>query len=204
MLCMVSFYLLSDAQIKRTYTDNVYSQTTVAVKEDGASDVEVLNEAFDLDEFGMDQQIRITTEQFQALQAADQTNNASTSSEAPQQTITQAPKEAKIVAITSFPRPSNNTSVASNQRIQRPAMRGPSLRKNTSSKRTQTKKTATPTLDKPQAQPQARTVEQSRSRRTSSGLYPVKKHSLPKGKKVKLKKRKKRFKKRRFLSCYSF
>ena len=52
---------LSFAQVKRQYQDEVFSQTIVVVKDDQAQDADILNQ-FDLDDIGMDQVIRITTE----------------------------------------------------------------------------------------------------------------------------------------------
>ena len=49
------------AQVKQTYQDEVFRQTTVVIKEDEATDVDVLNQNFDLEDVGMHQQIRITT-----------------------------------------------------------------------------------------------------------------------------------------------
>ena len=52
---------LSYAQIKKTYKDKVFAQTTVVVKQDSTKDLDILNKQFDLDEIGMDQIIRIAT-----------------------------------------------------------------------------------------------------------------------------------------------
>lgn len=52
---------LSFAQVKRQYQDETFSQTTVVIKDDQATDLEVLSQ-IDLDDVGMDQVIRITTE----------------------------------------------------------------------------------------------------------------------------------------------
>ncbi len=52
---------LSFAQVKRQYQDEIFSQTTVVVKDDQAQDADILDQ-FDLDDIGMDQVIRITTD----------------------------------------------------------------------------------------------------------------------------------------------
>lgn len=61
LILLVLAVQLTFAQVKREYQDEVFSQTTVVVKHDKASDKEVLNQ-YDLDDIGMDQVIRITTE----------------------------------------------------------------------------------------------------------------------------------------------
>ncbi|MEM9823278.1 MAG: hypothetical protein AAF985_19510 [Bacteroidota bacterium] len=68
---------LTFAQVKRAYQDEVFSQTTIIVKQDQASDREVLDE-YDLDDIGMDQVIRITTEDIAAVQKPTQNANAPT------------------------------------------------------------------------------------------------------------------------------
>ena len=58
---IVATMQLTNAQVKNQYQDDVYAQTTVVVKEDSATDADILNNQFDLDEIGMGQVIRITT-----------------------------------------------------------------------------------------------------------------------------------------------
>ena len=48
-------------QIKEQYIDQADKLTTVVIKEEAASDMDILNNKFDLDEVGMHQVIRITT-----------------------------------------------------------------------------------------------------------------------------------------------
>jgi len=50
------------AQVKKQFQDDTYAQTTIVIKDDAAGDLDILNSQFDLDEIGMDQVIRITTE----------------------------------------------------------------------------------------------------------------------------------------------
>jgi hypothetical protein len=49
------------AQVKDTYQDQSNALTTIVVKEDSASDMDILQQQFDLDAIGMHQVIRITT-----------------------------------------------------------------------------------------------------------------------------------------------
>jgi len=58
---MVACLQLTNAQVKNQFQDDIYAQTTIVVKEDSASDVDILNDQFDLDEIGMGQVIKITT-----------------------------------------------------------------------------------------------------------------------------------------------
>lgn len=51
------------AQIKRQYKDDKIARQTVVVKEESSmSDIEILNSQFDLDDYAVGEQIRITTE----------------------------------------------------------------------------------------------------------------------------------------------
>ena len=49
------------SQVKKQFKDEIFAQTTVIVKEDDANDDDILN-GLDLDDIGMGEQIRITTE----------------------------------------------------------------------------------------------------------------------------------------------
>ena len=65
---------LSFAQVKRQYQDEVFGQTTVVVKQEAATDADVLNE-LDIDEIGMHQVIRITTEDNPFIAKAENADN---------------------------------------------------------------------------------------------------------------------------------
>lgn len=56
-------------QIKKEFKDPKSGKTTVVVKEDGADDYDLLNSHFNLDDYGVAEQIRITTDQVAALNA---------------------------------------------------------------------------------------------------------------------------------------
>ncbi len=60
---------LSNAQVKRQYQDEKFSETTVVVKKDGASDQEILSANFDMDYVSMGTVIRITTEADKPVQS---------------------------------------------------------------------------------------------------------------------------------------
>lgn len=53
---------VSNAQVKKTYQDTHFSQTTVVVKEEGSEDYAILDAHFDIEEYGVGQVIRIKTE----------------------------------------------------------------------------------------------------------------------------------------------
>ena len=55
-------YSIVNAQIKRQYQDAAYASTMVVVKENGQTDVDILNSQFNLNDVSMGQVIRITTE----------------------------------------------------------------------------------------------------------------------------------------------
>ena len=60
------------SQVKKQYKDEVFAQTTIVVKESktDATDQEILDAQFDIDDFGMDQVIKITTESNRVKAAA--------------------------------------------------------------------------------------------------------------------------------------
>ena len=51
------------SQVKKQYRDNVHTSTTVVIKEDGANDFDILNSQFNLDDYKVNEQIKITTDQ---------------------------------------------------------------------------------------------------------------------------------------------
>lgn len=63
VMAIIVSYQLSYAQVTRQYQDQDFSETTVVIKDDKAtSDMDVLNSYFDIDNVGVGQIIRITTE----------------------------------------------------------------------------------------------------------------------------------------------
>jgi hypothetical protein len=50
------------SQVKKQYLDNKNTKSTVIVKEDNASDMDILNSQFDINSIGLGQEIRIKTE----------------------------------------------------------------------------------------------------------------------------------------------
>jgi hypothetical protein len=51
------------SQVKKQFLDNKNAKTTIVIKEDAASDMDILNYQFDLNSIGMGQEIRIKTQQ---------------------------------------------------------------------------------------------------------------------------------------------
>ena len=95
---------LSFAQIKKTYKDKVFGQTTVVVKEDSIKDTDILNE-FDLDEIGMDQIIQISTQAEKPIP-----NNIA------EQAITTAEATVAVVPVANNPAPEKPKAIALQQR----------------------------------------------------------------------------------------
>lgn len=50
------------SQVKKSYVDSDHSETTVVVKEDNASDIDILNSQFDINSIGLGEVIMIKTE----------------------------------------------------------------------------------------------------------------------------------------------
>lgn len=64
--------LSSHAQVKRQYQDDSFAETTVVIKENTeTSDLDVLHEYFDIDEVGIGQVFRLTTEQVSSKSPQD-------------------------------------------------------------------------------------------------------------------------------------
>ncbi len=61
LMAIMLLHLSAQAQIKKQFQDSSDALTTVVIKEEHQSDLDILNEQFDLDEMGMHQVIRITT-----------------------------------------------------------------------------------------------------------------------------------------------
>ena len=53
---------LGISQVKKQYQDTVHKSTTVVIKEDGANDLDILNSQFNLDDYAVNEQIKITTD----------------------------------------------------------------------------------------------------------------------------------------------
>lgn len=63
---------LSYSQVKRQYQDDSFAETTVVIKESSeTSDLDVLNEYFDIDDVGVGQVFRLTTEQVSSKSPKD-------------------------------------------------------------------------------------------------------------------------------------
>ena len=96
---------LSFAQIKKTYKDKVFGQTTVVVKEDSIKDSDILNE-FDLDEIGMDQIIQISTQAEQPIPT-----------KIAEQTITTAEATVANIPVANNPAPEKQKAINLEQRV---------------------------------------------------------------------------------------
>jgi len=90
------------SQVKKQYKDETFAQTTIVVKESktNATDQEILDAQFDIDDFGMDQVIKITTE-------SDRKKVAATAPVRPEKatTVAEAPVQQATPAVQAAPAP---------------------------------------------------------------------------------------------------
>lgn len=66
ILTLIVFFCIDSvamSQIKKQYKDEVHKSTTIVIKEDGVNDFDILNNQFNLDDYQLNEQIRITTDQ---------------------------------------------------------------------------------------------------------------------------------------------
>lgn len=61
VLAFASIQFVQAQTVKKQFKDEIYTQTTVVIKEDGANDLDILNDQFDLDDYDLGQVIKITT-----------------------------------------------------------------------------------------------------------------------------------------------
>lgn len=180
---------ITEAQVKRQYRNTESNKTVMVIKQDGnaQSDIDILNSQFDLANVSMNDEVMITTEQFELLQqqsTAEQEVTETSTAEVPAKVIaattatpeiTETPEEAPIVEAT----PVVQTVSKSNTMAQ------------------------SSTVD---ANNRTSTASVAKSNSRASSTSSVNRSSFKKKKKskrVRLKKRKK-VRKRKFSSCYSF
>lgn len=167
------------SQVKRQYQDEAFAQTTVVVKENTthSSDLDILDDQFDIDDFGMHQVIRITTE----------TNRP----KSPEKEM-QPAQNAETAVNTTL----NTTRKASPQIIIDDSAEAPKwVVRNKKTKRAVVKKAASPQIQSESSNTSS-SITSARNFRSSTP-------SKTKLKKKKLKKRK-RFKKAKRSKCYKF
>jgi hypothetical protein len=62
LIVLFTINSLGISQVKKQYQDKVHKSTTVVIKEDGANDLDILNTQFNLDDYAVNEQIKITTD----------------------------------------------------------------------------------------------------------------------------------------------
>lgn len=75
----------ADAQVKKKYKDQKHEQQTVVIKTSvEEDDIEILNAEFDINDFKVGEQIKITTENTVAVGATEHTSNAKAFEKSPE------------------------------------------------------------------------------------------------------------------------
>ena len=173
--------------IKRQYIDKVNTETTVVVKQDAASDMDVLNRQFNLNDVSMGEVIFIKTEDLASTKPkAERTSFSQMVQESskPARTVATQPVEAEtaqpIAAITTTPARKSSRAASA-----RPQMRAKTKASTTNKSRTIAKKSVAPPA-------------QRSSRYSGTGSL-----RKVKTKRIKLKKRK-RVRRGKRNKCFSF
>ncbi len=182
-------------QIKKQYRDEVHKSTTVVIKEDGANDLDILNSQFNLDDYKVNEQIKITTDQ--PLPAASiLSNNVSGA----QQIQSPAPDLSNATASTThiYERPKTKMKRWSVREKKGTSSEKEMLVKEKVEKVPVSETSAT-VSEKP-----SRTKRISKAKRTTSRKYKKKKKVRRKNRLKKLKNRKRKIKRRKKLGCYKF
>ncbi|GEM_PF-1814765 len=186
---------LAMSQVKKQYRDEVHKSTTVVIKEEGANDFDILNSQFDLDDYKVNEQIKITTDQ-------------------PLTSASISPKNVSGAQQIQSPAPDlSNATVSATPNYERPKtkMKRWSVRekKGTSSEKEMLVKekiekdpvpeTAATVSEKP-----SRTERVRKAKKTNSRKYKKKKKVKRKKRLKKLKNRKRKTKSKKKLGCYKF
>jgi len=184
------------SQVKKQYKDEVHKSTTVVIKEDGANDFEILNNQFNLDDYKVNEQIKITTDK-PVAPASIVSKNVSSGA---QQVWPPAPDLTNATASTTpiYERPKT--------KMKRWSVRE---KEETSSKENTLVKEK---VEKEPVQEQVKTVSEKpanterirRVKKTSNRKYKTKKRGKKKKRLKKLKKRKRKGKRNKKLGCYKF
>ncbi len=183
------------SQVKKQYRDDADKSVTVVIKEDGANDFDILHSQFNLDDYEVNEQIKITTDHSLAP-ASGLSNNVSGG----KPMLPPAPDLANATASTTstYERPKTK-------------MKRWSVREKSSSKTSEEisikvteEKLVTDTPATVTAKP-SRTKSTGNAKRASSGKYKKKSKKARKKKRVrKLKNRKKKIRRNKKGACYKF
>ncbi len=103
LLFLFASQISTAQQVKRQYQDDAFAETTVVIKEEAASsDMDILNENFDMDDVGMGQVFRITTEtdrktpEMAALEEAPVAHLPAPVEATPTPVVNQAPPQVQV------------------------------------------------------------------------------------------------------------
>ncbi len=191
LIVLFAINSVATSQVKKQYRDDVHKSTTVVIKENDANDLDILNSQFNLDDYKVNEQIKITTDQ--SLSSAPNTSENVSGGQSIPPT---APDLTSATATTSYERPKTK-------------MRRWSVRQK--KENTNTEALLEDATEKESAQEAPITVVEKPSR--TKTVKKVKKSSgkkyQKKSKKVKKKRRNRKFKKRKVkrnkkLGCYIF
>ena len=175
--------------VKRQYIDKVNTETTVVVKQDNASDMDVLNRQFNLNDVSMGEVIFIKTEDLAPAKPKAERTSFS-------QMVQESSKPSRTVATQPVVKetPTAQPSVASTTTVVRKSSRAASARPQLRSKTSTPKTTKSRTIAKKSVAPPAKRASRYKGTGTLKRV---------KTKRVKLKKRK-RVKRGRRNKCFSF
>jgi len=191
LIVLFAISSVATSQVKKQYRDNVDKSTTVVIKKEGANDLDILNSQFNLDDFAVNEQIRITTDQ-QALPSTS--NNLSGG----KSMLLSSQNLSNTTASTNYERPKTKMrrwSVREKKEPKTPK----AISVETSKKETTTTKPATPTTKS------SSTKKTGTAKKTSSRKYRKKSKKVKKKKRVrKLKNRKRKIRRNKRGACYKF
>jgi len=182
------------SQVKKQYRDDVHKSTTVVIKEDGANDLDILNQ-FDLNDYKVNEQIKITTDQTKTL-----TSNSNSNVSGGQTALPPAPDLSNATASTTpiYERPKTKMKRWSVREKKEASTTEDALAENTEEKATA--KTPATLAKKP-----SRTKSTSSAKKSSSRKYRKKSKKKKRKKRVKkLKNRKRKTRRNKKGSCYKF
>jgi len=196
LLVLFAFDSVAMSQVKKQYRDEVNKSTTVVIKEEGANDFDILNSQFNLDDYKVNEQIKITTDQ--PLTSGSATSNNVSGA---QQIQPPAPDLSNATTSTTpiYERPKTKMKRWSVREKKGTTSTKESLVKKSIEKAPVSETSAT-VAEKPT---RAKTVR--KAKKTSSGKYRKKSKKVKRKKKIrKLKNRKRKVKRRKKLGCYKF
>jgi len=183
------------SQVKKQYRDEVHKSTTVVIKEEGANDFDILNNQFNLDDYKVNEQIKITTDQPLSSAPILPKNVSGAPQDQPP-----APdlSNATALAAPNYERPKTKM-----KRWSVREKKGTSSEKETLVKE-KVEKDLVPEISVTVSEKPARTERIRKAKKTTSRKYKKKKKVKRKKRLKKLKNRKRKTKRKNKLGCYKF